>query len=193
MKQHGWSRATAYRKASKPRGLRFQSKNSMKERYRVFAADLVDYGLEDCVICDYRSLLLPLWVEAVVTNPPCVHALEFLRRALSQVGYVAFLVRSNFLIEAEGRDAFFEEHPPARVYHSSQRLPRMHRFGWAGKKTTSQTPFSWLIWDRRADHPEQPRRYRWKDIWREYEAGRLDLGAHATTARSRHTEAAAGE
>jgi hypothetical protein len=115
-------------------------------------------------------------IEGIVTNPPFKLGLKFLQKALGEAGYVAFLVRSNFLIEAAGRDAFFEEHPPVRVYHSSQRLPRMHHIGWTGKRSSSQTPYSWAIWDRRANHVEVPRRFRWKDIMQEYQAGRLELG-----------------
>lgn len=144
--------------------------------YEMWASDIRDYGLAGCLIADYRTVDLPDGVQAIVSNPPYAWALEFAERAISQVGYVAFLLRSNFLIEAGGRDRFFEEHPVTRVYHSSQRLPRMHRFGWTGKRTSSLTPYSWAVWDRRANQVELPRRFRWRDIWAEYQAEHLDLG-----------------
>jgi hypothetical protein len=63
-----------------------------------------------------------------------------------------------------------------RAYHASLRLPRMHHSDWTGKKTSSQTPYSWAVWDRRAKHVELPKRFNWREITTEYEAGRLDLG-----------------
>jgi hypothetical protein len=144
--------------------------------YETYANDIEDYGLEGCSIGNYLATQpLPL-TEGIVTNPPYKLAVEFLLKAIGEADYVALLVRSMFLIEAESRDAFFEEHPPVRVYHSSQRLPRMHHIGWTGRRSSSQTPYSWAVWDRRANHVELPRRYRWRDIWTEYQAGRLDLG-----------------
>jgi hypothetical protein len=146
--------------------------------YEVHASDIKDYGLPGCVIADYRDLEPPAGVEAIVSNLPYVWALEFIQRALSQVGYAAFLVRSNFLIEGAGRDTFRAEHHPTRTYHASLRLPMMHRFGYAGPRTkSSNVPFSWAVWDRRAHHVEFPQSFNWRKIWREYEAGRLDLGA----------------
>jgi hypothetical protein len=78
--------------------------------------------------------------------------MEFLERALSQVPYLGLLLRTHFLIEGSGRDRFLEEHPATRVYHTSLRLPRMHHIGWTGNKTSSQTPYSWCVLDRRANH-----------------------------------------
>ena len=89
---------------------------------------------------------------------------------------MAFLVRTHFLIEGSTRDRFLEEHPPTRVYYATLRLPRMHRFGYTGPKSSSLTPYSWAVWDRRANHVELPNRFNWREIMTEYEAGRLDLG-----------------
>jgi hypothetical protein len=74
--------------------------------YLTHASDIEDYGLEGCRIVDYRVALVPEGVEAIVSNPPFAWALEFLERALSQVPYVAFLLRTHFLIEGSGRDRF---------------------------------------------------------------------------------------
>jgi hypothetical protein len=134
------------------------------------------YGLEGCEIVDYRVAEVPVGVEAIVSNPPFAWALEFLERALCQVPYVAFLLRTHFLIEGSERDRFLEEHPTTRTYHASLRLPRMHHIGWTGKKSSSQTPYSWCVWDRRANHIELPQRFNWRTVMTEYEAGRLDLG-----------------
>jgi hypothetical protein len=133
-------------------------------------------GLEGCVLADYRTLQLPPEVEGIITNFPYKKALQFAEKAVREVGYVALLVRCNFLTEGARRDRFLEEHPPVRTYYSSQRYPMMHRLNWPGKKSSSNTPYSWAVWDRRANHIEPPRRFRWREIMTEYEAGRLDLG-----------------
>jgi hypothetical protein len=52
----------------------------------------------------------------------------------------------------------------------------MHHIGWTGKKTSSLTPYSWAVWDRRTNHVELPERFNWRTIMTKYEAGRLDLG-----------------
>lgn len=148
-----------------------------KHGFTTFANDIKDYGLTGCVIGDYLTAPPLSGIAGIITNPPYKKAIPFLEKALTEVGYVAFLLRSNFLIEAAGRDAFLAEHPPARVYYSSQRLPMMHRFGWTGRTAPSNTPYAWGIWDRRADHVEVPVRFRWRDIWKAYQAAgeRLDL------------------
>jgi hypothetical protein len=151
--------------------------NLMRQHgYEVHASDIRGYGLPGCVIADYRDLEPPDGVEAIVSNPPYGQALEFAERAITQVRYVAFLVRSNFLIEGSGRDAFRAEHHPTRTWHASLRLPMMHRYGWPGPRTSSNVPYSWAVWDRRANHVELPQTFNWRNIWREYQAGRLDLG-----------------
>jgi hypothetical protein len=144
--------------------------------YETHANDIRDYGLAGCTIGDYLAMPPIPGVEGVVTNPPFRWALEFLRKAVAETSYVGALLRANFLIEAAGRDAFFAEHPPARVYYSSQRLPMMHRYGWTGNRSTSNTPYAFAVWDRRANHVEPPQRFRWRAILAEYEAGRLELG-----------------
>ena len=150
--------------------------------YETYANDIKDYGLAGCAIGDYLTVPPVPKVEGIVTNPPFSKALEFLRKAISEADYVAFLLRANFLVEAAGRDAFFEQQPPARTYYSSQRFPMMHRLGWTGKRSTSNTPFAWAVWDRRANRVEPPRRFRWRDILAEYESGRLKLGPLETGA-----------
>jgi hypothetical protein len=155
--------------------------------YETYANDIKDYGLAGCTIGDYLAMPPTPGVGGVVTNPPFQWALEFLRKAIAETDYVAVLVRANFLIEAAGRDAFFAEHPPSRVYYSSQRLPMMHRYGWTGRRSTSNTPYAVAVWDRRANHIEPPQRFRWRAILAEYEAGRLDLGPPGAIACANRT------
>jgi len=220
MERHGISRASAYRKLSKPGRLRAQSRHKDADHphdayftcpeaiiclmhlerawlprvlldpcagkgafttlmaqhgYEMYANDIENYGLEDCTIGDYRSYRVAPWIEGIVTNPPYKLAVEFLQKALGECGYVAFLLRSMWLADADGRDDLLERHPPVRTYHL-KRLPMMHRHGYTGKKSTSNVPHSLIVWDCRANHIEPPVRPSWRKIMTEYEAGRLSLG-----------------
>jgi hypothetical protein len=67
--------------------------------FKTFAFDIVDYGLEGCVLAGYRTLQLPPEVEGIITNFPYKKALQFAEKAVREVGYVALLVRCNFLTE----------------------------------------------------------------------------------------------
>jgi hypothetical protein len=59
------------------------------------------------------------------------------------------LVRLAFL-ESEVRSEILEDGRLARVHVFANRLPRMHRAGWEGKKSTSGMAFAWFVWER--DH-----------------------------------------
>src|SRR5262249_9136830 len=123
--------------------------NPLRETGRlVIASDIHDYGLEGCAIRDYLTADPPPGIEGLVTNPPYRPAEEFARKALSEVPYVAFLVRSNFNIDGVKRMPFRASHPPTRIWWSARRLPMMHRYGWKGNRSTSNTPHCWLVWER---------------------------------------------
>jgi hypothetical protein len=78
---------------------------------------------------------------------------------------VALLVRTNFIFEGDERMELLDvRHPPTRVWTAGLRLPMMHRAGWTGKRTSSNTPYSWAIWDKRANHREFPQRFNWRKI-----------------------------
>jgi hypothetical protein len=114
----------------------------------VIASDIHDYGLEGCALRDYLTADPPPGIEGIVSNPPYKHALQFAQKALSEVPYVAFLVRSNFDIEGVKRMTFRARHPPTRIWRSARRLPMMHRYGWTGNRAPSNVPYCWLVWDR---------------------------------------------
>src|SRR6516165_5056106 len=78
----------------------------------VIASDIYGYGFEGCALHDYLTADPPPGIQGIVTNPPYRRALQFARKALSEVPYVAFLVRSNFDIEGVKRMAFRARHPP---------------------------------------------------------------------------------
>ena len=62
----------------------------------VVASDIFDYeAVPGCATSDYLTTPLLRQVEGIITNPPFRLALKFLIKALSEVGYVAFLVRTT--------------------------------------------------------------------------------------------------
>jgi hypothetical protein len=100
-----------------------------------------------------------------VINPPYKRAQRFLEKALADARYVALLLRSNFLLEGVGRTELLDrQHPPTRVWTADLRLPMMPRAGWTGKRASSNTAYSWVIWDERANAREFPRRFNWREI-----------------------------
>jgi hypothetical protein len=113
----------------------------------VHATDLVDYGAGYQGGIDYLQTPLPYpLIEGLVTNPPYKLATKFVAKAVTEVRYSAWLLRLNFL-ESIKRLEFFRHNPPARVWVSSRRLPMMHRHGWTGPKSTSNTTYAWFVWD----------------------------------------------
>jgi hypothetical protein len=61
-------------------------------------------------------------------NPPFRLAGRFAKKAVGEVGYVALLLRTNFLKSVQ-RLPFFRQRPPTRIWVSPRRLPLMHRYG----------------------------------------------------------------
>jgi hypothetical protein len=131
--------------------------------FTVMASDIADYGLVGCKAgIDYLKAPPIAEVEAMVTNPPFKLALLFAEKALSEVSYVALLLRTNFL-ESTARLKFFRTHPPARIWISSRRLPMMHRHGWQGRRAPSNTCHAWFVWDRRCQQKSITEWFDWKD------------------------------
>ena len=88
----------------------------------------------------------PFPVAAIVTNPPYALAQAFVERALSLAPKVVMLLRLAFL-ESQKRSIILDGGQLAKVYVFRNRLPRFHREGWAGKKTSNAMPFAWFVWD----------------------------------------------
>jgi hypothetical protein len=118
-------------------------------------SDLVDYGRPDCFW--RRDFLLetkmPAGCEAIVTNPPFKLAAEFVAHAITLCPYVAMLLRFAFFEAGTGpqrkhklRRHVLDEVPPARLHVFKNRLPMMHRAGWAGPRANSQTAYAWFVW-----------------------------------------------
>ena len=124
--------------------------NPLREAgFNVIASDIEDYGCELASQFDYFQTTCTTSCKGIVTNPPFKLALDFAKKALSEVNYVALYLRLNWL-EGVRRKPFFQENGPTRVWISSRRLPMMHRHGWEGGKiSSSNIAFAWYIWDNR--------------------------------------------
>ena len=129
----------------------------------VVASDIHDYGLEGCRILDYLTAPRMIGVDGLVTNPPYKKALAFAKKAIAEFPYVALLVRMNFDGEGVRRMGFRRQHPPTRIWKSARRLPSMHRYGWTGKRVSSNQEYWWLVWERGARR-EFPEDYDWKEL-----------------------------
>ena len=129
----------------------------------VVASDIHDYGLPGCGIVDFRTAPPLRHIEGVVTNPPYKKAQAFAEKATAEYPYVALLMRTNWLMEGGRRGKWLDAHPPTREWHSAQRLPMMHRYGWTGKRSTSNTPHCWAVWESGAKR-EFPQRFYWKEL-----------------------------
>jgi hypothetical protein len=121
--------------------------------HAVIASDLVDYGGLHFVGDFYAQARAPAGCSAICTNPPFKKINRFIAHALDLCPTVVMLARLA-LLESVGRTEILEHRGLARVLVFRERLPRMHRDGWNGRKATSATPFAWFVW--RADFRGPP-------------------------------------
>lgn len=130
----------------------------------VLATDLVEYG------CPYSEAGVDFLMEgpgkpfrppqAIVTNPPFKLAGEFVAHALDLCPLVIMLLRLAFL-ESDKRTPILDDGRLARIHVFRNRLPMMHREGWAGPRSTSTTAFAWFVWEREHRGPAELRRLSW--------------------------------
>lgn len=76
---------------------------------------------------------------------------------------MALLTRTNFVMEGVRRMAFLQANPPTRLWLSARRLPMMHRHNWSGKRSSSNTPHAWAVWQPGAKR-EFPQLFDWKEV-----------------------------
>jgi hypothetical protein len=105
----------------------------------------------------------------IVTNPPYRIANKFVLTSIGHIaqtgGKACLLLRLAFL---EGlRGGLFQVHPPTRVHVFSRRLPRMHRVGWEGNKSSSMIAFAWFVWDYCPTIRRPPTQIDWVD-WKDF-------------------------
>lgn len=143
-------------------------------RKAVSGYDLVDYGHPR--IISGRDFLFeraapPGYDECIVTNPPYLLAGEFIEHALTLVPHVIVLLRLAFLEggdEAGSRESsrrrarLLDGGMLARVLIFRNRLPMMHRDGYAGPKTTSATAYAWFVFNRNHTGPTILKRIAWE-------------------------------
>jgi hypothetical protein len=139
--------------------------------HRVIATDLIDYRspYQDHAGRDFLLERRARGVEMIVTNPPFKLAAQFAAHALSLCPRVAMLLRLSFLEAGNektkaGRARLFalDNGQLARVHVFRNRLPMMHRDGWAGNRVSNPTPYAWYVWER--EHTGKPEidRISWK-------------------------------
>jgi hypothetical protein len=119
--------------------------------HRVICHDICAYEGADPGIqtpCDFLE-----WDEApdgctcIVTNPPFKDADDFVRHGLTMVDKVIVLLRLAAL-EGERRSDLIDYHL-ARLWIGKERLPTMHRDGWAGPKiAAAASPFAWFVFTK---------------------------------------------
>lgn len=113
--------------------------------HEVIATDLNPHGegqagVDFLMECD---LLAP----NIVTNPPYKLANLFAKHAID-LGASKYCVLMRLAwLEGSARRKLFERTKLSRVWVFSARLPRMHREGYEGKKTSSLIAFAWFVWD----------------------------------------------
>lgn len=108
----------------------------------------------------------------MVTNPPFGIVNQFIAHAMREHRpcKIAMLLNLNAMCGTENADRNFwmDEHPPARIYIFSRRLPMMHRDGYEGPRSGSQMNCAWFIWElgKSGKYPTAPPRMfrlNWKD------------------------------
>jgi hypothetical protein len=122
--------------------------------HAVIASDITDYGFALDFVTDFlTTTAMPAGCEAILTNPPYQIADQFTRHALGLAPRVYLLPRLAFL-ESVGRTDVLEQRGLCAVHVFRNRIPMMHRDGWAGPRASSAMPFAWFVWDR--DHRGPP-------------------------------------
>ena len=125
--------------------------------HRVIATDLIDYRSPDQDHAGRDFLLerrAPDGVEMIVTNPPFKLAAQFAAHALSLCPRVVMLLRLSFLesgneqAKLDGRDYSPSTAAVGTCFRFINRLPMMHRDGWAGNRASNPMAFAWFVWER---------------------------------------------
>jgi hypothetical protein len=134
--------------------------------HEVVATDLVNYGEPITPPGHYGIDFLmehkaPEGCECIVTNPPYKLAEQFVAHALDLCPRVYMLLRFTFF-ESERRRRILEGCGLARVHVFRNRLPMMHRDGWAGPKASSAVAYAWFCWSRDHTGPTELHRISWK-------------------------------
>lgn len=128
--------------------------------HHVICSDKVDYGFGYPQQDFLTDIFVPP-VDAIVTNPPFRHAMDFVRLGIQRSPLVVMLLRLAFL-ESERRRQILDNGHLREVLVFRNRLPMMHRDGWSGNKVSNPTAFAWFIWDRNHDGLTTLKRISWE-------------------------------
>jgi hypothetical protein len=116
--------------------------------HTVIASDLIDYGFPLDFVGDFlKQTQAPNGAAAICTNFPFQAIEACIAHALDLVPTVITLGRLAML-ESRRCTEILEHSGLARVHIHRERLPMMHRDGWAGKKANSAVPYAWFTWVR---------------------------------------------
>lgn len=131
--------------------------------HTVTASDLIDYGCEGQTAgVDFLKVTkAPAGLDTIVTNPPYKIANDFVGHALHLCPRVIMLLRLNFIAGTK-RSWILDSGVLARIHVFRNRLPMMHRDGWTGPRSTSQTEFAWFVFSRSHFGPPLINRISWK-------------------------------
>jgi hypothetical protein len=109
---------------------------------RVVCTDIAIDGV------DFRDRrCAPERAQAIVANPPFSLAADFVRHGLKLVPKVVILERIQFL-ESEDRADIIDGGDLARVLVFADRVPRMHKAGWNGKRSSPAMCLAWFVFER---------------------------------------------
>jgi hypothetical protein len=137
--------------------------NVLRDRgHAVIASDLVDYGFPLHFVGDFLvQTKAPVECECILTNGPFQIIGEFVAHALDLAPLVIVLVRLAFL-ESTRRTKILEHRGLARIHVFRNRLPMMHRVGWAGPRASSAIAFAWFVFERDHRGPTTIDRISWE-------------------------------
>jgi hypothetical protein len=128
--------------------------------HRVVASDILHYDFFEADFLEQTRA--PVGTELILTNPPYKHATEFVEHALRLCPRVIMLCRLAFL-ESRRRTGILDSGALAAVHVFIERLPFLHRDGWAGPRASSAIPFAWFVFWRDHNAPAIVDRISWKD------------------------------
>lgn len=113
----------------------------------VVSTDLVDRGYGEAGVDFLMETRAPSGIDTIVTNPPFKLADDMVRHGLRLVPRVIMLLRWAYA-EGAGRSDIIDGHL-SRVWLGRERLPMMHRHGYAGPRIgNSGAPFAWFVFEQ---------------------------------------------
>jgi hypothetical protein len=121
-----------------------------EQGYDVTSRDLHDWGFGETGVDFLEAGYDSGTYDGIVTNPPFSLFAEFAEKSYVFSRKSALLGRLQIL-EGQKREALFSQCPLSRVWVFRKRLPRMHQFGYNGKKCSSMVAFAWFVWDEQHD------------------------------------------